>query len=695
MPDEQLTLILKLRDEATKQLKSARAGIIAAGAAIGAAGFTAGKKWDDATKTIVAGTGATGEALAGLQDDYQAVAKYGDGAATAIADLNTHLELQGDELQMVAEAALKAKADTNLFGDVAAQLGLDAKGAAAFLDDLTASAQGSGVDIDVLTRTIGRSAARWQAAGGDMKGLTATVIQAADEFGPSGLRGAMSEILQEVDKGLLPSITSLEKQLGDTTGAVERTYAAGKTWRDTLREMKDGALAYIGPGGDMIGAIGSAASGLALAGPQMLTWIKGLKLATIAQRAFNLAMRLNPIGLVVTALVLAGAAIWKFRDEIKDGFGQVVAFAQNLYLGVKEWMSDKLGAIFDGVKAKVDAVTGFFKTMKDKVVGNSIIPDMVNQIGGEFTRMGGLMTSQMSDATNKMINIFTSAFTSGGGFIGAIKGVATQAVGAVAKLFLTPLASALSSGLKGIFAGGGSVLASTGLSLGAGTGAAAGAGGGIGIGGLIGAIPGWGWAAAGIAAAALFFKGWGGPSKAEKEAREIFGGFHAGVVDALGGTQRFAEEVQLAIDQGWDRTLAESRAGFIIWGQAAGKTYDEAFNDYSRYERAVREGNTSLMRQINRDYAGLRAQAASLPGRAAGGPVSGGSPYVVGERGPEIFVPSSSGSVAANKSLPTAEEIGAAVAAAMQRAPLVVPQDPVTDALYRNGPRRAALKGYA
>ena len=108
MADEELTLILRLRDEATKQMKSARAGIVAAGAAIAAAGFTAGKKWDDATKTIVAGTGATGDALKGLQSDYQAVARYGDNAATVIADLNTHLQLEGEELQFVAAQALKA-----------------------------------------------------------------------------------------------------------------------------------------------------------------------------------------------------------------------------------------------------------------------------------------------------------------------------------------------------------------------------------------------------------------------------------------------------------------------------------------------------------------------------------------------------------------------------------------------------------
>jgi hypothetical protein len=45
---------------------------------------------------------------------------------------------------------------------------------------------------------------------------------------------------------------------------------------------------------------------------------------------------------------------------------------------------------------------------------------------------------------------------------------------------------------------------------------------------------------------------------------------------------------------------------------------------------------------------GLGSLGASLvgsPGRATGGPVSGGRPYVVGERGPELFVPSGGGRI--------------------------------------------------
>ncbi|WP_375402049.1 tail tape measure protein [uncultured Sphingomonas sp.] len=44
----------------------------------------------------------------------------------------------------------------------------------------------------------------------------------------------------------------------------------------------------------------------------------------------------------------------------------------------------------------------------------------------------------------------------------------------------------------------------------------------------------------------------------------------------------------------------------------------------------------------------LGGAAPGLPGRATGGPVSPGRAYVVGERGPELFVPTGSGRVLAN-----------------------------------------------
>ena len=46
--------------------------------------------------------------------------------------------------------------------------------------------------------------------------------------------------------------------------------------------------------------------------------------------------------------------------------------------------------------------------------------------------------------------------------------------------------------------------------------------------------------------------------------------------------------------------------------------------------------------------AATSALNAVLPGRASGGPVTAGMPYMVGESGPELFVPRASGSIIPN-----------------------------------------------
>lgn len=50
---------------------------------------------------------------------------------------------------------------------------------------------------------------------------------------------------------------------------------------------------------------------------------------------------------------------------------------------------------------------------------------------------------------------------------------------------------------------------------------------------------------------------------------------------------------------------------------------------------------------------GPLAALGGIPGRAVGGPVSSNSPYMVGERGPELFVPNSSGRIVPNDKLST------------------------------------------
>ena len=343
--------------------------------------------------------------------------------------------------------------------------------------------------------------------------------------------------------------------------------------------------------------MGSAASGLALAGPQMLTWIKGMKLATIAQRAFNLSMKLNPIGLVVTALALAAAGIYKFRKEILGFLSGAWDTLKGAVESAKGWLGP-LGKLFGDTSEEV-------ANLSDELAGHSLTTAF-DEAGARADVFSGTVelippvldeTEQSADK----LNVTLALLAAGTG------GAAAQAMNLVAAMIQTN--DQLEEGDEEF----------SNVQIGAAVAGAAFHAMGESMDGAAGTI----LSAAGTLATAFATGGplgvalagigllmeLGGPSKAELAARDAFGAWHKGVVGELGKTKRFIEEVQRAVADGWDQTLAESRAGFIIWGQAAGKTYDEAFADYARYEKAVRDGNTAIIAQIEDEYAAYRKLA--------------------------------------------------------------------------------------
>jgi phage-related minor tail protein len=56
-------------------------------------------------------------------------------------------------------------------------------------------------------------------------------------------------------------------------------------------------------------------------------------------------------------------------------------------------------------------------------------------------------------------------------------------------------------------------------------------------------------------------------------------------------------------------------------------------------------GGGGLGSSLNNVLSSLVSSLLGSPGRATGGPVTAGRPYLVGERGPELFVPSSGGRI--------------------------------------------------
>ena len=91
-------------------------------------------------------------------------------------------------------------------------------------------------------------------------------------------------------------------------------------------------------------------------------------------------------------------------------------------------------------------------------------------------------------------------------------------------------------------------------------------------------------------------------SASYKAARKSWQDFHERIMEDLGNTAEFAREVQTAIDDGWKRSAAETRAAFILTGLAAGESYDAAFRAYEKYQRAIKSENQAAIKREEAFY---------------------------------------------------------------------------------------------
>lgn len=119
----------------------------------------------------------------------------------------------------------------------------------------------------------------------------------------------------------------------------------------------------------------------------------------------------------------------------------------------------------------------------------------------------------------------------------------------------------------------------------------------------------------------------------------------------LGDTQSMITSLAQTIQS----ELASAMSNAIMGVIDGTMTVQEAFaNMFKNIAKAFLDMATQMiskwlvMKALGLIFPGLQF---TLPGLASGGPVAGGSPYIVGERGPELFVPNSSGRIVPNHEL--------------------------------------------
>lgn len=148
------------------------------------------------------------------------------------------------------------------------------------------------------------------------------------------------------------------------------------------------------------------------------------------------------------------------------------------------------------------------------------------------------------------------------------------------------------------------------------------------------------------------------------------------VVSVRGDTQAFARDVA-AMRAELDGPLADGlqRAGQALESALirAVRTGKFGFEDLKRTALAMMADIAAAAIRSGIGAAGgggaglvgvltsLLGSLLGLPGRATGGPVTGGRAYLVGERGPELFVPTSAGRVEALRPSAGSREVRVAI----------------------------------
>ena len=335
-------------------------------------------KLNTALATTGQATPAVTEAYAALATQFQDTTKYADEAIVGVQATLTTIGKVGPE-----QMELALTATTNL-------------------------ASALGIDLDQAAQMVAKSLG----TGGESLGKLKALLGDAYEPGMSA-----AEMLQAINDKVGPAaqneLNTYNGQmanLNNKMGEVHET--AGKQLVEILTKLMNAFTALPEP----VQTLALAVIGITTALAPVLVSLSSL--ATILAGPVGvaiwttLATAIGAVSLPITALVLAAAAL---AAAIYMNWDKIVKVTQDLYLGIKTWLLDRMEAVFQGVKAKIDWMVSLWNAAKNALVGHSIVPDTIDGIGKQFGRLDAEMvqpvesaTTQVTDAYNRML-----AFTAG------------------------------------------------------------------------------------------------------------------------------------------------------------------------------------------------------------------------------------------------------------------------------------------
>ncbi len=337
--------------------------------AVGVAAWEAGNTLDDAMDTIATATGATGPALDGLRDDFEAVFTSvptdAKTAADTIGVLNSRLDVSGENLQNLAMPLLEvsrllggdAKTNAELFTRVMGDWSIPVENGANSLDMLFVASQKTGAPLDTLMQQIVQYGAPMRNFGFDFAESGALLASFSaqgvnTEIMMGGLRTAQGKFItqgKDMKTGLWDTVDAIKNAATqtDALGIATQVFGA-KAAGDFVDTIRSGKLDVSDLANEMLDARGAIMDTAASTADWGEKWQVFKNKATTALAPIGESM-MDGVGKAMDSVVaiferpdvqagltnfttMIGTFITKAVEYIPvliDGFTQFVTFLQN------------------------------------------------------------------------------------------------------------------------------------------------------------------------------------------------------------------------------------------------------------------------------------------------------------------------------------------------------------------------------
>lgn len=161
-------------------------------------------------------------------------------------------------------------------------------------------------------------------------------------------------------------------------------------------------------------------------------------LARFVRVISELLLKLDPqiLGTITAALIVFGtagfgwtalaiAAIVAFAIALRNNWDEIVAATKWMVERIVEWWDWFYKNVVERVRGWIEAIVGFFQNLYDVLVGNSIIPDLVNAIIGWFELLWNVLTTIVNAIRTVIVAVWNAIKTTVTTIVNGIKTTVT------------------------------------------------------------------------------------------------------------------------------------------------------------------------------------------------------------------------------------------------------------------------------